>query len=42
VIVPTVERGFEDALFCWIAIVGDRPRIRSYLGFYIWPRHCRA
>ena len=29
-------------VFCWIAIVGDSPRIRSYFGFSIWPRNCRA
>src|SRR3954468_4953341 len=23
-------------------MVGDRPRIRSYFGFSIWPRHWRA
>src|ERR1044072_5758152 len=40
--VPTVERGLLGALFCWIAIVGDNPRMRSYFGFSIWPRNCRA
>jgi len=29
VTVPTVERGFIDALFCSIAMVGDSPRIAS-------------
>ena len=40
--VPTVERGLDAALFCWMAIVGDRPLMRSYFGFSIWPRNCRA
>ena len=26
VIVPTVDRGFPDALFCSMAMVGERPR----------------
>jgi len=29
VMVPTVERGFEDAAFCSIEMVGARPRIES-------------
>jgi hypothetical protein len=40
--VPTVERGFDDAVFCSMAMVGDSPRSCSYLGFSIWPRNWRA
>ncbi len=40
--VPTVERGFFDADFCSMAMVGDRPRIDSYFGFSSWPRNWRA
>jgi len=42
VTVPTVERGFDDADFCSMAMVGERPRICSYLGFSSCPRNWRA
>jgi hypothetical protein len=42
VIVATVERGFEPAPRCSIAIAGDRPSIASTSGFSICPRNCRA
>ena len=41
-IVPTVERGLLEAAFCSMEIVGDSPRIVSYLGFSICPRNWRA
>ena len=40
--VPTVERGFDDADFCSMAMVGDSPRSCSYFGFSICPRNWRA
>ena len=38
----TAERGLLDADFCSIEIVGERPRMVSYLGFSIWPKNWRA
>ena len=40
--VPTVERGFADALFCSMAIVGDNPETCSTAGLSSCPRNCRA
>jgi hypothetical protein len=40
--VPTVERGFDDALFCSMAIVGESPRSRSTAGRSSLPKNCRA
>jgi len=33
--VPTVERGLEEALFCSMEMVGVSPEILSYFGFFI-------
>ena len=40
--VATVERGFEPAPFCSMAIAGESPSIASTSGFSIWPRNWRA
>ena len=40
--VPTVERGFLLAVFCSMEMVGDNPRMVSYLGFSICPMNWRA
>ena len=35
-------RGFDEAAFCSMAIVGDRPVRCSIFGRSSWPRNCRA
>ncbi len=37
-----VERGFEPAPFCSMAIAGQMPSMASTSGFSIWPRNWRA
>jgi hypothetical protein len=40
--VPTVERGLEEMVFWFTAIVGDNPLIFSTSGFFNPPKNCRA
>src|SRR6266436_6690626 len=40
--VPTVERGLREEVFCSIEIAGERPSIESTSGFSICSRNCRA
>ena len=38
--VPTVERGFFEVVFCSIAITGERPSILSTSGRSKFPINC--
>jgi len=40
--VPTVERGLWEVVFCSMAMAGDRPSMRSASGLSIMDRNCRA
>ena len=40
VMVPTVERGFREMLFCSMAMVGLNPSIWSTSGLFIWCISC--
>ena len=42
VIVPTVERGFFEVVFCSMEMAGERPSIWSTSGFCIISRNWRA
>jgi hypothetical protein len=42
VTVPTVDRGLWPAVFCSMAIAGERPSIASTSGFSMRPRNWRA
>ena len=41
-VVPTVDLGFLDVVFCSIATTGDKPSIFSTSGLFKSPMNCRA
>ncbi len=42
VMVPTVERGLREVVFCSMAMAGERPSMASTSGRSIWSRNWRA
>jgi hypothetical protein len=40
--VPTVERGEREVVFCSMEMAGERPSMESTSGFSICSRNCRA
>jgi hypothetical protein len=40
--VPTVERGLCEVVFCSMEMAGERPSMWSRSGFSITDRNCRA